>query len=739
MGHDSKQFLMNGRFIFHLATIGILFLATVLAEDASDVFMSAYQEFQAGELSERNGNLRDALNRYANAANALENLQKNNPGWQKIAVNYRLRKSRESLERLRETIQNAPPLESVVEDPLPTRGFEIDIPAPQVTTRPLESRSSQPNASQSAPKPSPPVRAPQPSGSRNESEATRLRISKLEEELESTKGLLSSARMEVEKTKTELVDTKSRLAQSEQALDNAVKERESLRSRVAIPPDKLALRLSSRIAELEAEIEVLADENTRLTGKLGKAANYIQESAAVLAQTDKDRRAVAKQRDQALARIKRLKDNDAELAQLKSEREKLVKEFASEKNKLERQIAEQSPKIDLLEKLQDQNKELAARLLVAEKSLAGAIAGKAGQPSVEDLQKEIALLQDRLAASREELRARDDNMKALMAQLDELTGEAARLRLYPKPTQDQKRLSEENELLKSIVVRQLKEQNERAQAVGLLQQELDKLYVKSDSLSGQMAVLTRPMPRLSDDELLLFNNPTMMLSDPSDDRLSISMAIVKKPDGSLPDNRKQNGVPGSQDLSPESQDLLRKAMEHVQNRRFSDAEKLYHQVLDSSPDNYFVLSNLAVTQIQANKLPAALLALQKALEIVPGDIYASINLANVYCRQGRLDESIDMLKEVLKVDPQNAVANNYMAVALGRKGDMKAAEEYFRRSITVDDKYPNAHFNLAVMYVNSDPPSYALAKKHYEIAKSLGAEPDTVMERRLEQIPSAGN
>jgi tetratricopeptide (TPR) repeat protein len=180
-------------------------------------------------------------------------------------------------------------------------------------------------------------------------------------------------------------------------------------------------------------------------------------------------------------------------------------------------------------------------------------------------------------------------------------------------------------------------------------------------------------------------------------------------------------------------------MEHVQNRRFSDAEKLYHQVLDSSPDNYFVLSNLAVTQIQANKLPAALLALQKALEIVPGDIYASVNLANVYCRQGRLDESIEMLKEVLKVDPQNAVANNYMAVALGRKGDMKAAEEYFRRSITIDDKYPNAHFNLAVMYVNSDPPSYALAKKHYEIAKSLGAEPDTVMERRLEQIPSAGN
>jgi hypothetical protein len=41
------------------------------------------------------------------------------------------------------------------------------------------------------------------------------------------------------------------------------------------------------------------------------------------------------------------------------------------------------------------------------------------------------------------------------------------------------------------------------------------------------------------------------------------------------------------------------------------------------------------------------------------------------------------------------------------------------------------------MYANAEPPSLQLAKKHYEKAKDLGAEPDSVLERRLAQIQPA--
>jgi Tfp pilus assembly protein PilF len=129
--------------------------------------------------------------------------------------------------------------------------------------------------------------------------------------------------------------------------------------------------------------------------------------------------------------------------------------------------------------------------------------------------------------------------------------------------------------------------------------------------------------------------------------------------------------------------------------------------------------------------------LEKALSLKSDDIFASVNLANVYCRQGRFDESIAVLNRVIPADPKNAVAHNYLAIALGKKGDTAKAEESFRESLAIDPNYANAHFNLAVMYANAEPPSLQLAKKHYEKAKDLGAEPDSVLERRLAQIQPA--
>jgi pentatricopeptide repeat protein len=190
-------------------------------------------------------------------------------------------------------------------------------------------------------------------------------------------------------------------------------------------------------------------------------------------------------------------------------------------------------------------------------------------------------------------------------------------------------------------------------------------------------------------------------------------------------------------LSNEAREQVQKARDLMQLRRFADAEKIYSGIVEENPNNHVALSNLAVTQIQSGKLAAARVALEKALQSKPGDVFASVNLANVLCRQGRYEEAVQLLKEILKTDPQNAVAHNYMAIALGRTGNTAEAEEFFQRSILLDAKYPNAHFNLAVMYVSSQPPALELAKKHYERAKELGAEPDNTLEQRLANVQAA--
>jgi predicted Zn-dependent protease len=251
-------------------------------------------------------------------------------------------------------------------------------------------------------------------------------------------------------------------------------------------------------------------------------------------------------------------------------------------------------------------------------------------------------------------------------------------------------------------------------------------------LSSQMAVLSKPPAKLSDREILIFRDPLVVMNDPGEVDLSVSMTVSKSADGTSEGINKAPAGPEA--FSPEARQLVEKAGALVRERRFTDAEKIYQQLNDEYPDNPFTLSNLAVTQIHAGKLTAALVALEKSLRLMPGDVFASVNLSNVYCRQGRFGEAVEILKEVIKKDPQNAVAHNYIAIALGKQGDTREAEEFFQRSIMLNGNYSNAHFNLAVMYANTEPPSLELARKHYEMAKSLGAEPDRVMERRLDGI-----
>ena len=693
--------------------------------DPSDMFLRGYQEFQAAERSERQGQVRDALNRYATAAKIFENIQRTDPEWQKIVLEYRLRKTQESLERLRSSVSEAQIAVIEVEDPLPTGGFEINIPEPMVSTRPPGgSVVSVPAAKSNE----------ETLKLENNLAEARREIDSLKKDLEKTRAELTGAKASIDRTKTSLVEARSELAQTKVTLENVTAERDQLKSADAKASDKRLKELATRIEKLEADNEVLNDENQRLTGKLQKAGTYIEESQKVLAATDKDRKALASERDKAVASLSKIKDNQKEIDRLLKERGEIEQKFAAEKQALEKQIADQKPKLDLLEKLESENKNLSARLEKAELALKDSGKIQADQELRESLLEEVTLLKDRLAAARGELQARDESIKTLYAQLDEASGEAARLRLDPKPTEEQRQVAEENELLKNIVLRQLKEQNERTQAVGVLEQELEKLYVKSDTLSSQLAVLSKPPAQFSDREMLIFRDPLVVLNNPGEVDMSVSMTVSKSSQESL--EAPSDAPQGAEVFNPEARQLVEKAAGLVRDRRFTDAEKIYQKLTDEYPDNHFALSNLAVTQIHAGKLTAAQVALERALRLSPGDVFASVNISNVYCRQGRFDEAVEVLKEVIKKDPRNAVAHNYLAIALGKQGNAKEAEEYFQRSILLDQNYSNAHFNLAVMYANTEPPSLEMARKHYDLAKSLGSEPDAVMERRLEGVPS---
>jgi len=56
-----------------------------------------------------------------------------------------------------------------------------------------------------------------------------------------------------------------------------------------------------------------------------------------------------------------------------------------------------------------------------------------------------------------------------------------------------------------------------------------------------------------------------------------------------------------------------------------------------------------------------------------------------------------------------------------------------RKAIELDEQYAEAHFNLAVLYLERQPPAVELARRHYYRALKLGAEHDDELDRVLKR------
>ena len=98
---------------FLLIAIGasLVMLSAAFSEDSSDRFLNAYKDFQAAEKLEREAKPQEAIKKYRSARQILQQISKSTPDWQPLVVDYRLRKTQESIERLEESMGALPPPE----------------------------------------------------------------------------------------------------------------------------------------------------------------------------------------------------------------------------------------------------------------------------------------------------------------------------------------------------------------------------------------------------------------------------------------------------------------------------------------------------------------------------------------------------------------------------------------------------------------------------------------------------
>ncbi len=738
-----------------------LMLAVSLAADSSDFYLDAYQDFQTAEKLEREGKPREALEKYEVANKALLQIRKDAPDWQPLVVAFRLKKTQEAITRLQSEVANLPPPVESIEGPMPEPDRESPR-MPQVSTGPrvVAPRSTPAQRTTSQDREDPPSRAS--SGTldremrqmRKHLEEVREENKRLAGKLEQKTGELQMALVTLDKTKVSLVEVKSDLAQASAALEDAQKDG-SAGAATRAQFDKRAADILKKLSETEASNEVMEEENTRLLAKLEQAAAYISASDEIRAGLIKDREKLAGDRDEAVRKAKKARDNSAEIEKLAGENkdlktkltdaektatakgadaDQLLRENKSLTNKLAEALMN-TPKQAELEKLKVQKNLLQAKIAGLEKSRQDAPAAPDPEKDkqIAALQSDLNSANDKLLEAQAQASQGDEKLRGLQKQLDQATGELAQLTINPSPSKEEKNLIVENELLRNIILRQIKEQSRRDEAAKAIETVLNSAPAKLDGLRPHLGVLSEPTLKLTEEERAIFKDPVSLLTQPAgEESLNVTMAVAKP----TAEEARQNNNPARSGrggaLPEEVRAQFEQAKKLFEAQDFAGAEKIFQGIVETVPNNYYILSNLGAVQIESGKLSAAEVALKKAVQINEADSYAHRNLGIVYSRQGRIDAAIAALRRSVSADEKDAVAHNYLGVCLGQKEDRQDAEKEFKRAISIDPEYAAAHFNLAVLYATTQPPSLKLAKQHYSKATELGAPPDASLERLIQ-------
>lgn len=173
-----------------------------------------------------------------------------------------------------------------------------------------------------------------------------------------------------------------------------------------------------------------------------------------------------------------------------------------------------------------------------------------------------------------------------------------------------------------------------------------------------------------------------------------------------------------------------------EKKDYPTARRAYTRALDLEPDNLLGIVNLGMVEFYSGNTTRAEELLKKAVQQRMETAPAWLTLGMIYMDQDRPEAALAALSQATLHDPQNARTRNFLGVVIGRRGWIYGAQQELRRAVELDPSYADAHYNLAVFYLEENPPATELARRHYQRAIELGIEKDPAMEKIFSLPPN---
>lgn len=507
---------------------------------------------------------------------------------------------------------------------------------------------------------------------------------------------------ELNRLKEDLAAANRKLSQQAESAAVVAREKEALQQRV-----NALLAGSKAPADYERTQQALAEANRKLTEQVERANALAAEKATLQKELDALAAAPklpadAEQTRKALAEVNRKLAAQSELA----------RQLTVEKDALQSQARRLRTEADAAVALRTEN-ELLKKQLADLKSPPTTPRADESNRALQQAQAQVAALQSDLEILRLEKTALVNRVKTLSSVPVTSTvlpspttaADAARLQQLERERADlQKRLD--------AATRELAGSKSRSAAL--------RVREMTDQLSTLRARLqvfeARPVPYTAEE-----------------------LALMRKPEPRLVVADPRAGKKSIKELPPGGAALVAEAQRQFAARQFDKAEEKYLQLLRKDDRNTFTLANLAVIQMEMDRLEDAEKQVRRALAVTADDAYALLVLGQIKLRQDKHDEALDFLGRAAQLDPQSAEIQNFLGITLSHKGLRGPAETALRKAIQLEPAYAAAHNNLAVIYLAQNPPMTELGRWHYHKALAAGHPRNPELEKALDaKQPPAG-
>lgn len=680
-------------------------------DDPAREYFSAYQEFQRAERLEREGRSDDAITKFRFVATQLSQIKAQSPDWQPIVIDFRLGKTKEAIVRLEGSLES------------PTLGPPPDLPmldGPEDILPPLESPrrpggsapptisispGDQSSAGSSSPRPvvgAEPAENEDVARLREQLRLERARSAELERNLQQGEADLSAAGMELEKTKVLVVDLSTKLRQVEESGAASAEISASARQEI----DKL----SATARDLEAAVAAANSEKDGLNGRIAESAKQVEELTTRAEQAEArneelaaERETLTASRDQAVKDAEAVKAEAQTLTVRVTELEEERTQLVAARDEARQEAAEAKTALEKSADLIEANRALEGKLAEAATQIEGmasdaqekeeVIAGL--QSNFDSVREELAKAQSKLRDDRERFDKLQLVNDQLLKEYDEVTGALAAVQLGEVTAVEAKLIQQENEVLRGIIMRQIKEQARREQAYRLAQEEMERLEIKSDTLNDKIIQLAKPTLELTEAEQEMLKSPVVTVLHVSSDSITAQVEIFKP---KVQDFAARSGEEEPEDAPQMEVEVVLEETPQAEAEVVAEeagaipaVEVGSEAVAAATPP----VETEGDTEEEAppSRSPDEAGASSPAADIPP-EVLALITEARGQFVRGNFSAAEKLYEQFIELQPDSVVALANLGVTQFRQGKLTAAQLALEKAIAAD---PNDAFTLTTL------------------------------------------